>query len=474
MRNKITLDAMEIGCCCKCIYSQSDGDNTMELYIWSAGLNPYVNMHWQDGEESGQGTFEECIILDTGEAYYSANPEIFTGNRVVYLKVCWDGDESQEMTFNCVNLQPDTNFTVTRIAENTFRVAAAEDDAIRIATKTNTGIVQIGDNINVDESGIITIPIASKEALGITKIGDGIDVAEGTISLAVATDETIGGMKPGNTVLFGSDGTIDVPLATSEFPGVVKVGDGLAIDEYGTLSANGTAPLTEYEYLTDLSVKYNGVTYTAEKDDTTGLISRIYDDSGNEFEPTINSGITDITMHNAVFWAVAMSKGLSEPQLPSEKSIYNHDIVGLSSEYSTSMAFSDSGSSIVIGDSSIDFNWLGNKALLLIDNGINYYSKLHIEAQALDAHTYTSFYTVAGTEYSIEDMESGLNNGGTAFANSSICVAKDNWVLYSTSTLTVSRQVREYDVSETIGKPLHIQIHNCDNTAKVFNIWLSN
>ena len=70
-------------------------------------------------------------------------------------------------------------------------------------------------------------------------------------------------------------------------------------------------PLSEYEYLTDLSVRYNGVTYTAEKDDTTGLISRIYDDSGNEFEPTINSGITDITMHNAVFMAVAVHGGLA-------------------------------------------------------------------------------------------------------------------------------------------------------------------
>lgn len=70
-----------------------------------------------------------------------------------------------------------------------------------------------------------------------------------------------------------------------------------------------SVPLTEYEYLTDLSAQCNGVTYTAEKDADTGLISKISDSNGNEFEPTINSGITDVTLHNAVFMAVAMIKG---------------------------------------------------------------------------------------------------------------------------------------------------------------------
>ncbi len=72
-------------------------------------------------------------------------------------------------------------------------------------------------------------------------------------------------------------------------------------------SSAGSA-LTEYEYLTDLSVKCNGVIYTAEKDAETGLISKISDSAGNEFEPKINTGITDIAFHNAVFMAVAIAK----------------------------------------------------------------------------------------------------------------------------------------------------------------------
>lgn len=73
-----------------------------------------------------------------------------------------------------------------------------------------------------------------------------------------------------------------------------------------------SAALTEYQYLTDASVKFNGTTYTIEKDAETGLISKISDSAGNEFEPEISAGITDVAAHNAVFWAVAMCRGLGQ------------------------------------------------------------------------------------------------------------------------------------------------------------------
>ena len=78
-------------------------------------------------------------------------------------------------------------------------------------------------------------------------------------------------------------------------------------------SSSGTGGiLTEYKYLTDASVKFNGTTYTIEKDAETGLISKISDSNGNEFEPEISAGITDVAAHNAVFWAVAMCRGISK------------------------------------------------------------------------------------------------------------------------------------------------------------------
>lgn len=81
------------------------------------------------------------------------------------------------------------------------------------------------------------------------------------------------------------------------------------------------AVISEYEYLSDTSVKFNGTTYTVEKDSTTGLIAKISDSNGNSFEPTINSGITDVALHNAVFWAVAMCRGLPNP--PNIVELYN-------------------------------------------------------------------------------------------------------------------------------------------------------
>lgn len=73
------------------------------------------------------------------------------------------------------------------------------------------------------------------------------------------------------------------------------------------------AVISEYEYLSDTSVKFNDITYTVEKDSTTGLIAKISDSNGNSFEPTINSGIADVSLHNAVFWAVAMARGFGKP-----------------------------------------------------------------------------------------------------------------------------------------------------------------
>lgn len=76
------------------------------------------------------------------------------------------------------------------------------------------------------------------------------------------------------------------------------------------ISSSGGASLTEYKFISDDSVKMNGTTYTAEKDESTGLISKISDSAGNAFEPEISAGITDVALHNAVFWAVAICRGI--------------------------------------------------------------------------------------------------------------------------------------------------------------------
>ena len=87
---------------------------------------------------------------------------------------------------------------------------------------------------------------------------------------------------------------------------------GKVVRNDGGKSVSPAGVLTEYKYLTDLSAKLNGVTYTAEKDAETGLISKISDSYNHEFKPSISPGITDVTLHNATFWALAMCRGLGE------------------------------------------------------------------------------------------------------------------------------------------------------------------
>lgn len=67
--------------------------------------------------------------------------------------------------------------------------------------------------------------------------------------------------------------------------------------------------LSTYTYLTDSSIKYNAMIYTVEKNDA-GLITKISNDAGGEFVPTIGGDISDVAFHNAVLTAVAMLCGL--------------------------------------------------------------------------------------------------------------------------------------------------------------------
>lgn len=78
--------------------------------------------------------------------------------------------------------------------------------------------------------------------------------------------------------------------------------------------------LTDYKYISDLSAQCNGITYTAEKDTATGLISKIADSAGHVLTPEIPEGITDIAMHNAAIFALAMARGLGAPD-PAEEII---------------------------------------------------------------------------------------------------------------------------------------------------------
>lgn len=63
--------------------------------------------------------------------------------------------------------------------------------------------------------------------------------------LPTATQDTLGGVKIGDNIDIDSSGHISVPIATQSSVGLVKAGTGLAIASDGTLSATGTYELPE-------------------------------------------------------------------------------------------------------------------------------------------------------------------------------------------------------------------------------------
>ena len=63
--------------------------------------------------------------------------------------------------------------------------------------------------------------------------------------LPTATSSTLGGVKIGNSINIDSGGHISVPIASTSNVGLVKVGTGLAVSSDGTLTATGTYELPE-------------------------------------------------------------------------------------------------------------------------------------------------------------------------------------------------------------------------------------
>lgn len=147
--------------------------------------------------------------------------------------------------------------------------------------------------------------------------------------------------------------------------------------------------IKSYEYLTDTSVKYNGVTYTVTKDEVTGLINKITDSNDNYFKPKISSGITDVSLHNAVFWAIAMysgkysgtgnyaeevlaySKTIDEADYPNTVILINSQSEGKSTIFRISEPFNSLRVGIVSGY--VKRNDLG-LTIIFLDSGVKIYN----------------------------------------------------------------------------------------------------
>lgn len=86
------------------------------------------------------------------------------------------------------------------------------------------------------------------EEVEITLLQDEVSVETPLVAdyiLPTATSSTLGGVKIGDNIDIDSTGHISVPIASQSSVGLVKAGTGLAVSSDGTLTATGTYELPE-------------------------------------------------------------------------------------------------------------------------------------------------------------------------------------------------------------------------------------
>ena len=110
--------------------------------------------------------------------------------------------------------------------EVTVDTPLVADYILPTATSSTLGGVKIGDNIDIDASGHISVPIASQSSVGLVKAGTGLAIASdgtltatGTYDLPEATKTTLGGVY------------MDDELSTSSTHPVQNAVVSLALDE---------------------------------------------------------------------------------------------------------------------------------------------------------------------------------------------------------------------------------------------------
>lgn len=143
--------------------------------------------------------------------------------------------------------------TTSQITDFAPAVAAA----IPIASGGALGVVKIGANVTIDDTGVISVasPVTTLPYSSITGApalatvatsGSYTDLTNtpAAYTLPAATASTLGGVKIGSGVTVAGDGTISVapggtlPVASTTVLGGVKQGSNVTIDGSGVLTAN--------------------------------------------------------------------------------------------------------------------------------------------------------------------------------------------------------------------------------------------
>jgi hypothetical protein len=257
--------------------------------------------------------------------------------------------------------------------------------------------------------------------------------------------------------------------------------------EYTGSSSVTTAPsaptpiisdvLYDYVMTSDTSARCNGVTYTVEKDGTTGLITRITDDLGGELTPELSANLTDITSANTLFWAVAMSRGL-ERYIPKQLGIFNYaGIKGLNQLYSdilTASSRTPSGDVITVTEDTIKLHGilattghhLNVQALFTTPIYNRNFTTLEIDcAWSMTYANYngSKLYVAYGYD---PDTFGGVQ--GSGLTN----IAVEHIFNIGNTPPSATRSIYTIDISNTIGKNIYICLFHIDNDFTVYSLGL--
>lgn len=105
------------------------------------------------------------------------------------------------------------------------------------ATTGSKGAMQVGSNLNVS-AGVVSVPDATLLSKGAVTVGSGLTIDQhtpGVITLVQATENVIGGVKVGESLTMGNNGKLNVDQATTSTYGSIKIGDNLETDSNGAL-----------------------------------------------------------------------------------------------------------------------------------------------------------------------------------------------------------------------------------------------
>ncbi|MBQ7630206.1 MAG: hypothetical protein IJS81_08360 [Selenomonadaceae bacterium] len=203
-------------------------DDVVEGYTLE---NAGVVTFYSDSEKT------QAITGETGKIYVDLAATIdgtyrYTGSRFVPIG---NSVSTADKAINDANGNP---IVTTYATKNELSTASTTP-----ATKSSLGVVQIGDNIDVD-NGIISVKVGTAADKGILQVGTNISVANGVISVATATASEIGLAKAGTNINVDNAGTFSVNTATASGIGLAKAGTNINVDNAGTFSVN-TASTSE-------------------------------------------------------------------------------------------------------------------------------------------------------------------------------------------------------------------------------------